>query len=754
MPQLKSRTTVVIAAMAAAVTAVVLTVVLSSSGKASEGGRGEGRLASPAFTADTVPVSQGLKKGDCGLSKGTAQELVPGVKKSGDRSCDWFGDDRFLTVDDGLSGAPPVVTSSADTLYAISPRPPKRFSGLGDDEALARTSSPYGKAEAEISLTLRGSYTRVTYGGRGLTETKAEAGALKAATDIAKNLGAPAKPSPSGTTPVGGAAPGFAALPRVCDTVPGDALDRLVRGADRSRGEANQELTQMFAQLRGGATDTCEWNASGPAGAKVDRNRVLQVTVGSVPDWEPGAGARAITRAYLRLHGEARGDGTGKAGAAERFHALKGLGDQAFGGTWSQYQNYGRVVFRLRNVLVDVLYRGEDTQSKTLYRTDLPGDKALAGAYTAALGIAGVLKSPQGAAPMAGPVTQRLPRDCGLSAATLRSLVPKAEVVENGDFGECRWFVREQSLSLEVSLRAYVSGSVADLPGSVLAISSSGLRWGRVRTSPLGDAVTATGLARYSNDEPEPLTGVGEDGVGGFRAGTGAGWTQFRVGNVVARVSYGVDRFGGAKPRAEASLRASALKASAEIARSLGSAPHGTPAYGTGGGAGAPLAPPSSACGLVSGKVLGKVIKGHRSPTPNTDVAKDGVLVQGRRSTCAWGAKDRVLTVTVASGPGADRRAAEQAAARAYLASQLNAQAGQPISGDDEKYYKPLTGLGDQAFASYLEEGSPGRIMVRSRNLLLEVTFASNSRSKPPNRRQSIDAVSAVAAEAASKLPR
>jgi len=247
---------------------------------------------------------------------------------------------------------------------------------------------------------------------------------------------------------------------------------------------------------------------------------------------------------------------------------------------------------------------------------------------------------------------------------------------------------------------------------------------------------------------------VGDDGIGGFRASTGAAWTQFRVGNVVARVSYGVDRFSRAKPRAEASLRAAALKASGEIARSLGSAPHGTPAYGTGGGAGAPLAPPSSACGLVSGKVLGKVIKGHRSPTPDTGVAKDGVLVQGRRTACTWESKDRMLTVTVVSGPGADRRAADQAAARAYLASQLNAQAGQPISGDDELYYKPLTGLGDQAFASFMEEGPPGRIMIRRGNLLLEVVFASNSRSKPLNRKQSIGAVSAVAAEAAAKLPR
>ncbi|MEU5879599.1 hypothetical protein [Spirillospora sp. NPDC047279] len=364
----------------------------------------EGRLTPAAAAADRVPPAPGEPPSGCGLTKATLEALVPGADRSLE-GCTWSSlDDREpgsrrslrVTQDEGFPRGMPV-SSTSDALYALSPDPPERLGGLGDDEALARYTVEGGEGVGEIVFSHRGSLVTVAYKGldhrfaddsEPLAEKPARAGALRAAVEVARRLGTRASPGPAAPP---AATPPVRSVPKPCDSVPRGTLDKVAKGAVRSRGQST-----LLSTTFGAAVDSCVWTAGTPADLpepETRRWRWLQVTIARVPDREPGGGTAAAARAYLFLHRTARGDFPMTAVREVRpFRALAGPGDQAFGGVWSQNDAHGRVVFRIRNVVAEVRYSGEDEPPGNALARDIPEDTALDGAYTVALAVAGGIR--------------------------------------------------------------------------------------------------------------------------------------------------------------------------------------------------------------------------------------------------------------------------------------------------------------------------------------------------------------------------
>jgi hypothetical protein len=283
-----------------------------------------------------------------------------------------------------------------------APRPV--VSGLGEEAWLRY--SPAVDEGATAGFRVGNAYVTVQYTGwdrkgddpvqRQVPEDAAVAGVLKAAAGVAKNIGVqtPSTPSvaPQGSPRAaaqGGQTPPAAGRairrpPRPCDAVSPETLVKVANGAYRERGGSSQ---------LGGfglTSDTCDWSAQTAtydSGEDVpDSQRTLEVTIGVATD--PQLGAVLATREYLRMHLNARDSKPDDTLNQQRgFVALGGLGEQAFAayGKFPQggSQAPGRVVFRLRNVVVQVVYHdgGENDEAP------LGKDEAINGAYTVALDV-------------------------------------------------------------------------------------------------------------------------------------------------------------------------------------------------------------------------------------------------------------------------------------------------------------------------------------------------------------------------------
>lgn len=103
---------------------------------------------------------------------------------------------------------------------------------------------------------------------------------------------------------------------------------------------------------------------------------------------QPGGAVRAATSRYLTRHHDARADEPISVRARKYFSALNGPGEQAFAG-WVEEGSAPRVVFRVRDVVVEVVYDdaaapGEEPLAK---------DQAVAGVYAAAVNVAKALRT-------------------------------------------------------------------------------------------------------------------------------------------------------------------------------------------------------------------------------------------------------------------------------------------------------------------------------------------------------------------------
>ncbi|TDD69220.1 hypothetical protein E1293_36015 [Actinomadura darangshiensis] len=388
-----------LAAIIVAVIAVAVAAMWPSGPEESETSFKTGKLAALRTAPDRVPKQPAIPK-DCGVPQETLKALVRGSSTTD--ACSWYAltggnsKERSLKIGRGTGYFKRFPTSLRGPLATLSPHPPRRLSGLGD-EAMAYYSVSGMEGTGLVVFQFRGETFTAAYEGwdgppadpakvEPLPEKDALAGAMRAAADLATALGAPSRPVEQDTPAQAGGPAALKRVPKPCDTVREDTIDGLAAGAVPQRG-TEASLSDAF----GATTDSCVWGASRyvPERDRTphEETRRLAVTITSIPDREPGFGVRAARTDYLALHQGARGDGA-TVPAPEMFSAVAGLGEEA----WISYGKLAvlpgkaaTVTFRVRNVLVRVTYMGSMN-----IRTDklIPRDQALRGVYTAALDVA------------------------------------------------------------------------------------------------------------------------------------------------------------------------------------------------------------------------------------------------------------------------------------------------------------------------------------------------------------------------------
>ena len=396
-----------------AILLVVGLLTVSVSGTVS-GGHDGTALATPTTRSDPLPAEKPLTgrlfPGRCGVSTATLDKLVPGAEP--DPHCRWSAHDddgkancesclvasggraRFLDVDvwakNGSGEQTPLSEAlltfdETDAKAADSSIPMRRITGLGE-EAIARYVPSLVSGGGNVVFRYRNVVVDVTYDGRNpvknrrssqVPKKEAMNGAMRAATDVAKKLGTTVPSDPEFTPRLTGPR-ALARVPKPCDMVPEATLDQMAEDPTRSEGTVTLP-TRLFVNLQH-TFRTCEWKVEMTCCAddvsKEGAERRLTVSVAPIPDrTRPGSGTRTAARTYRMLHLIAR--------ARPGFHALAGLGEQAFSGYGepsgtSGDDEEGRVVFRVRNVLVVVSYSGADDERS------MPRKRAVDGAYAVA----------------------------------------------------------------------------------------------------------------------------------------------------------------------------------------------------------------------------------------------------------------------------------------------------------------------------------------------------------------------------------
>jgi len=350
-----------------------------------------------------------------------------------------------------------------------------------------------------------------------------------------------------------------------------------------------------------------------------------------------------------------------------------------------------------------------------------------------------------------------IPANCGISAATLKALSGDASLDSVGG-GSCTWNNRDQDGrgDLKVGITAHHAG-----PGAPGATEQGG--------SSVAAAITALGTgAVYQGATVTPLTGLGDEAVlSETRSSVRFADVSFRTGNVTVRAEYSTEASPYRhKPLSAGELRAGALRAAADVGRALGAparpkiaaAPSRAPAVHT----------PASVCDVVPSdlrdRLLGTEDRQADSGGEHDDPYLSGSLLRGAHTTtCDLQSDGRELEVAITTSTAAT---AVRDVGREYLRRYLEARAEKPLAGTDERYFHALSGLGDQAFCAYLEEGggvsdveSPARVVIRSGTALISVVYGSDTDGyeadlEPLTREEAVDGAYAVAVRAARAVHR
>ncbi|TDD33904.1 hypothetical protein E1287_18340 [Actinomadura sp. KC06] len=371
--------------LAAAVAAVIVIVLVAAGvgvARSSEDeprpsrvhGVAEGPFETPRRGPDTVPELPDLPDG-CGVSKRTAKALVPLNRYEDPDDCVWLsqsgasGHKKVLTVKvDQLDTSRNMpATSAYDTAFGTLSPPAERVDGLGE-QAISRFSSVAKGGRGEYVFTARGRYYAIVYEGyeqgRPISKEVALAGARRAAIDVARKLGLPAKPTPHKKDDPQGPSP-LHQVPQACRLVSAETLGKVVRDGVNIEPWKEEPLLAGFRDVH---VTSCRWKADKTVDSKT-QSADLTVEVASVSDYWPGAGYRAASHGYAGLQRRSRG-------VLKEFRPLGGLGEQAFGG---HMHDFGHVGFRVRNVVVLITYKVAPLPT---------GEDDVAGAYTVALDVA------------------------------------------------------------------------------------------------------------------------------------------------------------------------------------------------------------------------------------------------------------------------------------------------------------------------------------------------------------------------------
>lgn len=367
------------------------------------------------------------------------------------------------------------------------------------------------------------------------------------------------------------------------------------------------------------------------------------------------------------------------------------------------------------------------------WRSNLSGrDVGVSAALAALVLAAGALVLGFGGrSELAGPPTRpdpvprerlitRFPAACGVSTATINALVPRAESMHTSDFGDCEWYsrhpgdVRERRLDVTVKIWPATAGDTSAV--------SIGPRIAYVKTTPISNALSAFGQTAAR----QTVLGLGEEAFADSRRTV----VDFRVANAVVTVGY---QDSGLLAKKKSALDG-ALRAAADTAKSLGTS--AGPRLGS-------TAPASTTrhlpdpCATVPAGLRTRLVKGATA-MPDTN-------------SCTWTSERRTLKVTLLSEPDSAPGGAVRAAIRDYLQRHYDARAEQPVSAHDRKYFHALTGPGDQAFASWVENGTPGRVVFRVRNVVVEVGYTGDA-DHPLTKDQAVNGAYAAAIDVARAL--
>lgn len=355
--------------------------------------------------------------------------------------------------------------------------------------------------------------------------------------------------------------------------------------------------------------------------------------------------------------------------------------------------------------------------------------------------------------PKPGKAIVGMPARCGVTRATLRDLVPHAYALDGGTGASdhCYWSHddhgkgTERKLVVNFHLRGPIPqrGNSAGSPAVAVAMYD----YGRVGVLGKDGLLAVHGLgdeAKISYDDHHHESDV-----------------TMRVRNAVVTVAY--SGWNGSRALSGRRGFAGALHAAADVAKSLGAAhdpkiAHAVPVPPT-----APITHTGKACKLIPAARVAELLDSDPDlvdPEDQSSTEQHGDDGAGDRdgaaksTACEWTTGHAgALRVSVDRYPDVSPGSGTRAAKRDYRQRYVSVRAAEPISDDDERYFAPLRGLGEQAFAGYIEETLLARVVLRDRNVLIRVMYASAGDDHPLTREQAVGIVYTAATIAADALP-
>lgn len=372
---------------------------------------GDGGLPAPrVLDHDPVPAERhrATLPADCGVTATTLSAITPHPELQRDGTageCEWYWaatgkhGSRRLTVRLSIvragAGVPNArsrgnssVAAAIDIFSAAAKERgsahPSAVAGLGDESFtyserhdMRTVVFRAGNVIANAQYTAEGFTTKLK--NRPLSDARKRAGVFRAAADVARALGAPAKPELR-RAPSPRAAP---TLPEsACDPASEGLRERLL-GDDADSNSGESDPLNPAAASTGGSARSCTWLGNG---------REITIAFSSAKPTGLGAPVADARREYLRRYLDARAEKPISAHDERYFHALSGLGDQAFCAYVDESvlpgisaRGAARVSARAGGVLVTVTYGNtsggyDDDDAEPLSRTD-----AVNGAYAVAV---------------------------------------------------------------------------------------------------------------------------------------------------------------------------------------------------------------------------------------------------------------------------------------------------------------------------------------------------------------------------------
>ena len=333
-----------------------------------------------------------------------------------------------------------------------------------------------------------------------------------------------------------------------------------------------------------------------------------------------------------------------------------------------------------------------------------------------------------------------IPTRCGVSKKTIHALAPHAEVRDRekwkgsstmpgrsnpGGDRTCEWLSEpgeDRGLTIDFSLYGPAGAQqVRPLPPATPISQALAVFPPTVR-----DKSTLDDPGEEPDDRKQakvkPVAGLGDEAVYFYRhegLDHDSGQTVvFRVQNAVVSLSYtGASNHSSSGSRVrKRTARRGAFRAAAEVAATLG-AHHPAPKIIT------PKTRPAAFTHTAS-----PCATGSESPEPEpTEPAHPESTKPLRPDECQWKYDWRILTAETYQFPDDEPGGGTRQAIRTYLRLYRDTRAVEPLSKHDERYFTALRGPGQQAFAGYIPHTTPGRVVLRKRNVVVDVTYAPNT---------------------------